>query len=45
MHVSVERFLKKAELLNQEPNIMNFDKFEICPYFFYGSNVYCDSYL
>jgi hypothetical protein len=49
MHVTIESFvtafyLKKGELLNQEPNIMDFDKSEICPCFFYGSNMCCDSY-
>jgi hypothetical protein len=35
---------KKGELLNQDPNIMDFDKSEICPCFFYGSNMCYDSY-
>jgi hypothetical protein len=36
--------LKKGELLNQELNITDFDKSKICPCFFYGSNMCCDSY-
>jgi hypothetical protein len=39
MHVTVESivaaFYKKGELLNQERNIIDFDKSEICPCFFY----------
>jgi hypothetical protein len=48
MHASVESFVaafyKKEELLNQEPNITDFDKSKICPCLFYGSNVCCDFY-
>jgi hypothetical protein len=48
MHVTVESivaaFYKKGELLNQERNITDFDKSEICPCFFYRSNMCFDSY-